>query len=150
MPSAIIAAQITPRSRTIVHHIKSFIKYIIVGGSAALINWAVFYVCLNLSMHYLAACVVSFVLATLWNFLLARHFIFHTRTHSLLKESMLVYIASLCALLIDMMVVWGCVEWLDMQPMLGKIIATGVAFVFNFLARYLLIYKSHTQIKPNA
>lgn len=129
------------------HHIQSFIKYIIVGGSAALINWAVFYVCLKLSLHYLAACVVSFVLATLWNFLLARRFIFHTRAHSLLKESVLVYIASLCGLLIDMAVVWGCVEWLDMQPMLGKIIATGVAFVFNFLARYLLIYKSH---KPHA
>lgn len=126
-------------------HISSFVKYIIVGGSAALINWAVFYICLKLGLHYLAACVVSFVLATWWNFLLARRYIFHTRKHSLLKESALVYIASLCALLIDMAVVWGCVEWLGLSPMLSKILATGVAFVFNFLARYLVIYKSHTQ-----
>ena len=36
-------------------HIASFVKYGIVGGSAALINWAVFYLGLQAGLQYLLA-----------------------------------------------------------------------------------------------
>ena len=111
------------------------------GGSAALINWAVFYLGLQAGLPYLLSGVLSFILATLWNFIFARIFIFTSRKHSLLKESALVYVVSLGGLVIDMGVLYACVEWLGISAMVGKIIATGVAFVFNFLARYLGVYR---------
>lgn len=122
-------------------HIASFVKYVIVGGSAALINWAVFYLGLQAGLQYLLSGVLSFVIATLWNFIFARIFIFTSRRHSLLKEGALVYLVSLGGLVIDMGVLYACVEWLGISAMVGKVIATGVAFVFNFLARYLGVYR---------
>ena len=48
-------------------------KYLLVGGSAAIVNWCIFFVCFHfLNLHYLLAGFISFIIATLWNFLLAK------------------------------------------------------------------------------
>lgn len=118
-----------------------FCKYIVVGGSAALINWIVFYMATYVGLWYIYAGLASFMLATLWNFLLARIFIFTNSSHHILKESALVYIASSLGLLIDIGTLYICVEFLALHAMLGKVIATGMAFVFNFSIRFWYIYK---------
>ncbi|CAM3412573.1 GtrA family protein [Helicobacter labetoulli] len=116
-------------------------KYILVGGSAALINWLIFYITIKFGLWYITAGFISFILATLWNFLFARIFIFKHSTHHLFKESVLIYLVSFCGLLIDMGVLFVCVEILNFHTMLGKIIATGIAFIFNFSVRFFGIYK---------
>lgn len=119
-----------------------FVKYLFVGGSAALVNWAVFYVVVIVfGVQYLLGGFVSFVLATLWNFLFAKKFIFGDSKHSLFQEMFLIYIVSFGGLLIDMGVLWVCVEIVEIQTMLSKILATGVAFVFNFGVRHFVIYR---------
>ncbi|TLD97479.1 GtrA family protein [Helicobacter jaachi] len=124
-----------------------FVKYLLVGGSAALINWLIFYTAITFNMWYIYAGLLSFVLATLWNFILARLFIFKASQHSLLKESTLVYLVSLGGLLIDIGILFVGVDLLECNAMLSKIIATGVAFIFNFSLRYGVIYKSHISHK---
>ena len=120
----------------------NLILYVFVGGSAALVNWAVFYVCLEkFAIAYMLAGFMAFVLATLWNFILAKRFIFKDSKHSLLKESALIYIVSFLGLCLDMGVLYMCVEWLKLDEMLSKIIATGIAFFFNFSIRNFIIYK---------
>lgn len=116
-------------------------KYILVGGSAALINWLIFYIAIESGLWYILAGFISFILATLWNFLLAKRFIFKHSTHHIFKESILIYIVSFCGLLIDIGVLFVCVEILHFHTMLGKIISTGIAFIFNFSVRYFGIYK---------
>ena len=119
----------------------NFLKYLIVGGSAALINWLIFFLCLKLlGLYYLLAGLLSFVIATLWNFLLARKFIFNPSSHSLIKESTLVYLVSFGGLLIDTSVLYVCVEWFECNEMIAKILATGIAFIFNFGMRQFVIY----------
>lgn len=121
---------------------RNFFKYIIVGGSAAVVNWLIFFICTYLcDIYYLIAGLFSFILATLWNFIFARLFIFTSTEHSILKESTLVYLVSLGGLGIDMGVLFVCVEWLGLYEMLGKILSTGVAFIFNFSMRQFVIYK---------
>lgn len=125
------------------YHISNFIKYILVGGSAAVVNWLIFFLSIQiLHLHYLFAGLISFVLATLWNFVFARLFIFKNSKHSLVLESTLVYLVSLGGLLIDMGVLYICVDGLSIHVMLAKILATGIAFVFNFSLRQFVIYKS--------
>ncbi|TLD88408.1 hypothetical protein LS67_004660 [Helicobacter sp. MIT 03-1616] len=48
-------------------------------------------------IYYLFAGAISFVIATLWNFLFAKKIIFHHSPHSLLKESSLIYLLVLGA-----------------------------------------------------
>lgn len=113
------------------------------GGSAAVVNWLIFFLSIQiLHLHYLFAGLISFVLATLWNFVFARLFIFKNSKHSLVLESTLVYLVSLGGLLIDMGVLYICVDGLSIHVMLAKILATGIAFVFNFSLRQFVIYKS--------
>jgi len=120
------------------------IKYLFVGGSAAMINWAVFYMLvLCAGWNYLLGGFISFILATLWNFVLARKFIFHISKHSLLKESMLIYAVSFGGLLIDISVLYAGVEILEIDEMPSKILATGAAFIFNFGMRNFVIYNNN-------
>lgn len=116
-------------------------KYLLVGGSAAVINWGVFFICAKmLGMYYLLAGFASFIIATFWNFILARKFIF-TPKHSLLKESVLIYFVSFVGLCIDIFSLYVFVEIFMFDEMVGKIFATGIAFLFNFSVRNFVIYK---------
>ncbi|STQ86803.1 GtrA family protein [Helicobacter muridarum] len=119
-----------------------FFKYLLVGGSAALINWLIFFLCFYyFDIYYLLAGAISFIVATLWNFLLAKKFIFHSSTYSPLKEGALIYLVSFGGLIIDMSVLYLCVQWLGLHEIVGKILATGIAFVFNFGMRQFIIYR---------
>ncbi|MWV61972.1 GtrA family protein [Helicobacter saguini] len=120
----------------------NFIKYLFVGGSAALVNWAVFFIFNDiLKFHYLFAGFLSFIIATLWNFIFAKKFIFINSKHTLFKETFFIYLASFLGLLIDMSMLYVCVQFFLMPPLLGKILATGLAFIFNFSIRHFVIYK---------
>ncbi|TLD79635.1 hypothetical protein LS75_001515 [Helicobacter typhlonius] len=58
----------------------------------------IFFLCFYyFGIYYLFAGAISFVIATLWNFLFAKKFIFHHSPHSLLKESSLIYLLVLGA-----------------------------------------------------
>ena len=116
-------------------------KYILVGGSAALINWLIFYIATESGLWYILAGLLSFILATLWNFIFAKIFIFKHSKHHIFKESILVYVVSFIGLCIDMGVLFVCVEILAFHTMLSKVIATGIAFIFNFSVRFFGIYK---------
>lgn len=121
---------------------KKLYKYILVGGSAAVVNWCIFFVCTKIFLlHYIISGIISFLIATLWNFLLARKFVFDNSTHSPIKEISLIYAVSLIGLCIDIVILSLCVEFFLLDSMLGKIIATGIAFGFNFGMRNFVIYR---------
>ncbi|WP_052061109.1 GtrA family protein [Helicobacter japonicus] len=123
-------------------YMNNFFKYLLVGGSAALINWLVFFLCFyHFGIYYLFAGVISFIIATLWNFLFAKKFIFRSYNQSIFKESVLIYLVSFGGLLIDIAMLYVCVQWLGLYEIISKILATGVAFVFNFGMRQFVIYR---------
>lgn len=120
----------------------NFIKYLFVGGSAALINWAVFFIFNDIfNMYYIFAALISFVIATLWNFIFAKKFIFTSSKHTLFRETFFIYLASFLGLLIDIVTLYICVQFLNFAPLVGKIVASGSAFIFNFAIRHFVIYK---------
>ena len=127
------------------HFICKFAKYICVGGFAALVDWLTFYLLTESGLWYFSAGLISFVLATLANFILARKFIFGTSHHSLAKEGALIYLVSLGGLMLNMFVLFVCIEWLTLHAMLGKIFATAAAFVLNFTLRFFWIYHKSEQ-----
>lgn len=57
-----------------------FVRFCLVGASGFAINLAVYAAMLSLGLHYLAAAVVSFVVAALSNFLWNRLWTFEART----------------------------------------------------------------------
>lgn len=131
-------------STNLQNHAAKFIKYFFVGGSAALINWAVFFTLHKVLLwQYLLAGILAFLVATLWNFILAKKFIFKGFKYRILKESALIYLASFAGLLFDLAILFVCVSFLKIDEMLSKIIASALAFIFNFSIRNFVIYKEN-------
>ena len=116
-------------------------KYVVIGGVSALAEWSVFWLLLKVaSLHYIAAAIVAFVVATFVNYLLCVRTIFVSKTKSGWKDAAMVYIASLLALVINVSTLAVLVREFGLDPMLAKIAGTGSAFLFNFASRQFLIF----------
>ena len=139
---AITNTRITMSYKSPKAHWQRFLKYGIVGASAAVINLVVFALCEQaLGIYYLLSSLIAFVLATYWNFVLARKFVFVSKYNSAFKESLLIYLVSAVGACIDTGVMYVGVDICELDSMLTKVLAIGVAFVFNFGLRNFVIYK---------
>ena len=77
------------------HTIKRFakvIRFLIAGGSAAVVNFSVFYLT-NVDGHYILASIYAFFAAFLVSFLLQKYWTFKEHTHSMVKTQILMYLA---------------------------------------------------------
>lgn len=121
---------------------KSFILYFFVGGFCALIDWSGFYVMhYKWVLHYLLAGFIAFIVASSVNFFLCK-LMFTSRGFKSHTEYVLVIAASAVALCIDLGSMYIFIRFVDLPPMVSKILGTGVAFMFNYLARQFFIFSS--------
>lgn len=115
--------------------------YLIVGGLATLVEWAIFYVAAErIDMHYMAATATAFVFSTFANWLFGRILLFKAR-ENVLKEIGKIYLTSIAGFIMNMAIMYLAVDVLSQNEMLSKIAATGIVFIWNFLIRKLLIYR---------
>lgn len=120
---------------------RKFLRYLVVGGLAALLDWALFPLFLyGLGLHYLVAATLSFVLATAFNYLLSIRWVFLNSRFSRRQEILLVYGVSAVGIVINLTVLWGMIELVALHPMIAKIAGTATAFGWNFMARYLWVF----------
>lgn len=127
--------------RLVGRHGVALAKYVVIGGVSALTEWSVFWLLLNLAaLHYIAAAMVAFVIATLVNYLLCVRTIFVSKTKSRWKDAAMVYVASLLALAVNVSTLALLVREFGLNPMLAKIAGTGAAFLFNFASRQFFIF----------
>jgi putative flippase GtrA len=116
--------------------------YFVVGGVSALADWVIFAGMLyGLELHYIVAGMMSFILATGLNYYLSVRFVFGAGSRGPRQAMILVYIASTVGIVINLGVLTIGIDILGQHPLVSKIFATGVAFFWNFLARYLYIFK---------
>ena len=129
-------------------NIRQFISYFGVGGAAALVEWAAFYLFDTVfGIQYLMATVLAFILSTTANWFLGRVFTFKDSAFKdrKLREIVLVFLVSAIGLLFNLALMYLFVTVLGMNTNIlktaAKILATGIVFIWNFLARKLWIYK---------
>lgn len=126
------------------YHLKSLFSYLIVGGGATIVEWLVFHL-LNkrLQVHYLAATVIAIVISTFSNWLFGRLLTFrHAPKGNLWAEIGKIYVISIAGLGLNLLLMWIMVGGLHWDSMLSKIAATGIVFMYNYLIRIKLVYKS--------
>ena len=118
------------------------------GGTAALVEWASFFVISNLmGFQYQIATVSAFVLSTTVNWILGRTFTFKESVYKehKAKEILLVFLVSLIGLGFNMLLMWLFIDVMglnsDAQKMVSKVMSTGVVFFWNYLSRKYLIYR---------
>lgn len=120
-----------------------FTVYLIVGGSAAIVEWLFFYLFAEqLGIHYTVATALAFIVSTFANWLFGRLLLFKGQDRiNILQELLKIYATSVAGLLMNLLIMWVAIEKLAIGQMMAKVAATGIVFFWNFLVRKLLIYK---------
>ena len=121
------------------------LKYLFVGGSAAILDLIIFYVFAeSLQFNYLLVSIAGFIFSTALNYWLRVLFVFKSGiSYSLHKEIILVYLVSLFALAVQLGMLFATVEWANLSLMISKVISMGAAFVFNFSLRKYFVFKEN-------
>lgn len=118
-----------------------FIKYVGVGGIAALVEWIIFGLIINLALlHYSYAVLLSFIIATTVNYFLSKKLVFKKCKHRLKTEALMIYLVSGLGLVLNLIFMWYFVEIQGFNTILSKIISTGIVFFWNFSARKVLVF----------
>ncbi len=118
-----------------------FAKYFFVGGVAALTEWLIFAgIVYGLRLHYILAAVIAFVFATAVNYMLGLVFVFGRRLPRY-HDILMVYLVSSAGLLINLAALTLFVEWFHLHIILAKVLATGTAFIWNFVIRHYWLYR---------
>ncbi len=119
-----------------------FVKYFFVGSAAAITEWLSFIAIIySLRWSYIFSAIISFMIATSVNYILSVRFVFKKGRHKSYHEIMLVYLVSIIGLIINLTALGLCVEWLGIHVVISKVIATGVAFLWNFASRHLWVFE---------
>lgn len=120
-----------------------FFAYLGVGGASAIVEWTGFYFAL-FYLDALTAAIVGFVFGTLVNFVLSRHLVFWS-VRSTAMDLVLVFAVSLAAFAINL-AVFLLLFWVaSLDVMVSKVIGTGSAFAFNYLARQFYVFSARSR-----
>ena len=128
------------------------ILYLFVGGTAALVEWGLFYlffyyllVGLGLSVDTLTmvATALAFGLSTLYHYFLGNILVFDSGSkYDKSKELSLVFLVSIMGLLFNLVLMYIFVGLLAWQPMFAKVLTSCIVVVWNYLSRKKWIFKS--------
>jgi len=121
--------------------LKQVIRYFFVGGTAALTVWVTFFLCSRAGIFYAISTCIAFLIATFVNFFLGRKFAFAKKSTGTKQEAIAVYLVSFVGLLINLGLMYLFVSLFSWNELFSKLIATSIAFFWNFFSRKWFIYK---------
>lgn len=121
-----------------------FLRYIFVGGVAAIVNIGSLYVFKEIfDIYYLVANIISFVLGLLTNYMLSKTYVFAkeksmNRTIEFINYTLI----GVIGLGFDTLFIWIITDVIGVYYIVSKIISTCIVFVWNFFGRKMLYYIS--------
>lgn len=119
-------------------------RYFLVGGAAAAVDFAFFAVLVKwLGWNWFLSASLSFVLATIFNYLLSIVYVFTSGVRFAKRTEMgLVFLVSALGLAMNQFALWMFFKQLGVDVLVAKLMATGVVFFWNFGIRRYFIFKA--------
>lgn len=116
--------------------------YLMIGGTAALIEWIGFYFLDNyVGMHYLLATALAFAFSTLCHYIMGNILVFTSGVrYGRKKEVSLVFLVSVIGLLFNLALMGLFVTIMGWPSMFSKMLASAIVVVWNYLARKKWIF----------
>lgn len=136
--------------------IDQILKFGVVGLIAFFIDLGVFKLLSSVfGVHYLAANFFSFTVSLIFNYTASMTFVFERKDHADKRKEFLIFTAlSVVGLLLNELVIYLCIEgiYLHLPALMqymsrqwaetfGKVIATGIVMVYNFITRKIFLEK---------
>ena len=111
------------------------IKFLIVGGTATIIDFAIFFTLHDLlKQNTILSNIIGFSISLIYNYTASIKWVFNVKKES--KTNFLVFlILSIIGLIINTVIVYITIEKLKWYSLLCKVIATSIVMVFNFITR---------------
>lgn len=136
--------------------INQIMKFGVVGALAFVIDYGVYTILANgLQVNYLFANICGFVLSLIFNYVLSMKFVFERKENTDKKKEFVTFaVLSIIGLGMNELIIYGCVDGIyrnsivlqeqfsmGLAKQVGKIIATGIVMVYNFISRKIFIEK---------
>ena len=121
--------------------LEQLVKFGIVGVIATLLEWIIFYICTNQrKIHYSISTVIGFSISTIFNYWASVKWVFDVNKEKSEKLNFILFVVlSIVGLGLNELILWICIEKFAIYNMIGKVIATGIVMVFNFITRKLFL-----------
>lgn len=121
-----------------------FVRYLFVGGAAAIVDIGLFTVFARLlGYNYLIVAACTFIIATGVNYGLSVRHVFESRVRfSRPYEVALVFAVSAIGLGLNQAVLFVAVTELGYELVISKVLATGMVFGWNYLIRANFVFKA--------
>ena len=122
--------------------VQQIIKFGIVGGTSFILDFVIFTILSQfLHIHYLIASIISFSLSVIYNYILSIKWVFDVTKKQTVKEFVIFIILSVIGLGLNSLIMYICVDLMEIHEMISKIIATAIVMVYNFITRKIFIEK---------
>ncbi|QNK40108.1 GtrA family protein [Caproicibacter fermentans] len=132
-----------------------FISYLVVGGGATVVEWALFFLFVYpMKWDQNAGFTVAYLISTFVNMILGRLLTFrnasvvnqsNSAVRNFLKEAALIYLVAAVGCVLNLLFLNLFTDFFGMDSMTAKILTTGIMLIGNYLARKLGIYRENTQ-----
>lgn len=136
--------------------IDQILKFGVVGIISTIIDFAVFsFLNYVVGIHYMTATFFGFTVSLIANYILSMRFVFERRDNLDRRVEFIAFgILSVIGLGLNEIIIYGCVDGIynhinELQAlfgrgtaeMAGKIIATGIVMIYNFITRKIFLEK---------
>ncbi|WP_298944739.1 GtrA family protein [uncultured Microbacterium sp.] len=121
-----------------------FARFLVVGLVSFAFDYGLFFILFQyFGVQYIVASTISFSLSLVLNYFLTLKFVFEAKPDRNVVAEFAIYIGlNIIALGLNQLILFATVDGLGIDPLVGKLIATAVVLVYNFISRKLLIERS--------
>lgn len=117
-----------------------FLRYVLVGGLAFVVDYAVLSGLLHLDAHYMLATLAGFLAGLVVNYLLCVFWVWRGTQAKTPKDILIFTLIGIGGLLLTALLMWVSVDLLAVDPQLAKLFIAALVLFWNFGLRRIFVF----------
>jgi putative flippase GtrA len=124
------------------NRVEKFIRFSIVGGICALIDYSVYFLGYSIfGLHYMTALAFSVILSGTTNYLLNKHFTFKDKSKNYLKQVSRFILVAVFGIILNFALMFVFVDLVEINPLIARLATIILVWFFNFGMHSMFTFK---------